>query len=174
MNRLHVARAEVRQSVERHIAYLEREIKEVDAEIQRKINGCQNLKKQRELLDSVPGLGVKTIPVLLSFFSGKRFSSSRQAAAYAGLDPRRHESGSSLRRKPRISKMGHSFLRKVLYMPAMVAVTRTEWGKAFKARLAAKGKPPLVIICAMMRKLVHVAVGVLKSGKMFDPALHGA
>ncbi len=98
----------------------------------------------------------------------QRFSNPRQAAAYAGLDPRQHESGSSVRRKPRISKMGHAFLRKNLYMPAMVAVSRTEWGKAFKARLAAKGKPPMVIICAMMRKLVHVAVGVLKSGKMFD------
>lgn len=174
MNRLHVARAEVRQSIERHNAYLEREIKDIDSEIQQKTDSDTHLKKQRELLDSVPGLGAKTIPVLLSFFSGKRFGSSRQAAAYAGLDPRQHESGSSVRRKPRISKMGHSFLRKALYMPAMVAVTRTEWGKAFKARLAANGKPPMVIICAMMRKLVHVAVGVLKSGKMFDPALHGA
>lgn len=174
MNRLHVARAEVQQSVKRHISYLEREIKEIDSEIQRKTDGDTSLKKQRELLNSVPGLGVKTIPVLLSFFSGKRFSNPRQAAAYAGLDPRQHESGSSVRRKPRISKMGHAFLRKTLYMPAMVAVSRTEWGKAFKARLAANGKPPMVIICAMMRKLVHVTVGILKSGKMFDPALHGA
>ena len=53
-----VTRAEVRQSVERHIAYLERKIKEVDAEIQRKIADGQDLKKQRELLDSVSGLGV--------------------------------------------------------------------------------------------------------------------
>ncbi|CAK8720694.1 IS110 family transposase [Candidatus Electronema aureum] len=124
-NRLHVARAEIRQSIERHVAYLEREIKDIDAEIQRKTDDDANLKKQRVLLDSVPGLGAKTIPVLLSFFSGKRFRSSRQAAAYAGLDPRQHESGSSVRRKPRISKMGHAFLRKALYMPAMVAVSRT-------------------------------------------------
>jgi transposase len=144
-----------------------------DAKIQRKTDGDADLKKQRERLDSVPSLGVKTIPVLLSFFSGKRFRKPCQAA-YAGLDPRQHESGSSVRRKPRISKMGHAFLRKTLYMPAMVAVTRTSWGKAFKARLAANGKPPMVIICAMMRKLVHVAVGGLKLGKMFDPALHGA
>ncbi|MCW5207037.1 IS110 family transposase, partial [Desulfobulbus sp. F5] len=83
------------------------------------------------LFVSLPGTaggGVKTIPVLLSFFSGKRFGSYRQAAAYAGLDPRQHESGSSVRRKPRISKMGYAFLRKTLYMPAMVAVTRTSWG----------------------------------------------
>jgi len=174
MNRLHVSCPEVRTGIERHLAFLEREINDIDSEIQQKTDGDTRLKKQRELLDSVPGLGVKTIPVLLSFFSGKRFASSRQAAAYAGLDPRQHESGSSVRRKPRISKMGHSFLRKALYMPAMVAVTRTEWGKAFKARLSANGKPPMVIICAMMRKLVHVAVGILKSGKMFDPAMHGA
>jgi len=174
MNRLYVTRAEVRQSVERHISYLEREIKDLDAEIQQKTDSDATLKKQRELLDSIPGLGAKTIPVLLSFFSGKCFNNPRQAAAYAGLDPRQHESGSSVRRKPRISKMGHAFLRKTLYMPAMVAVSRTSWGKAFKARLVANGKPPMVIICAMMRKLVHVATGVLNSGEMFDPTLHGA
>jgi transposase len=171
-NRLHVSRAEVRAGIERHLTFLEREIKDIDAEIRQKTDGGTQLKKQRELLDSIPGLGVKTIPVLLSFFSGKCFPA--RPAAYAGLDPRQHESGSSVRRKPRISKMGHAFLRKNLYMPAMVAVTRTSWGKAFKARLAANRKPPMVIICAMMRKLVHVAAGVLNSEKMFDPALHGA
>jgi transposase len=107
------------QRIERHLAFLEREIKDIDAEIRQKTDGDTQLKKQRELLDSIPGLGVKTIPVLLSFFSGKRFRSSRQAAAHAGLDPRQHESGSSVRRKPRISKMGHAFLRKALYMPAI-------------------------------------------------------
>ncbi|WP_417913549.1 hypothetical protein [Candidatus Electronema sp. JM] len=71
--------------------------------------------------------------------------------------------------------MGHSFLRKAaLHMPAMAAAARTEWGKAFKARLAANGKPPMVIIMSHdAQGFVHVAVGVLKSGKMFDPALHG-
>jgi transposase len=58
-----------------------------DAKIRQKTDGDTHLKKQRELLDSIPGLGVKAIPALLSFFSGKRFRSSRQAAAYAGLDP---------------------------------------------------------------------------------------
>jgi transposase len=174
MNRLRDARCGIRAGIERHLAYLEQEIKDIDTEIQRKTDGDPTLKKQRELLDSIPGLGLKTIPVLLSFFSGLRFATARQAAAYAGLAPRQHESGSSVRRKPRISKMGHSFLRKALYMPAMVAVNKTEWGRAFKAWLAASGKIPMVIICAMMRKLVHVAVCILNSGKMFNPALHGA
>ena len=58
-------------------------------------------------------------------------------------------------------------------MPAMVAITRTAWGRLFRDRLAAAGKPPRVIIGAMMRKLIHVTFGVLNSGKPFDPELHG-
>jgi hypothetical protein len=73
-----------------------------------------------------------------------------------------------------MSKVGHAFLRKALYMPAMVTLYKTKWGKKFRARLAVSGKSPMVIIGAMMRKLIHVAFGVLKSGKKFDPALHGA
>jgi transposase len=70
--------------------------------------------------------------------------------------------------------VGHSFLRKALYMPAMVALHKTAWGAVFRQRLAAAGKPPMLIIGAMMRKLIHVAFGVLKSRQAFDPTLHGA
>ena len=77
-----------------------------------------------------------------------------------------------MKRKPRLSKVGHALLRKALYMPAMVATTKTAWGRAFRDRLAAAGKPPMIILGAMMRKLVHVAFGILKSGTPFNPALH--
>jgi hypothetical protein len=59
-------------------------------------------------------------------------------------------------------------------MPAMVTLYKTAWGKRFRERLAAAGKPPMLIISTMMRKLLQVAYGVLKSGKEFDPAMHGA
>jgi transposase len=174
-NRKHVARAAVLEGIEKHLEYLKNEIDNIDSEIQQKIDDDPDPENQRKLLGGIPGLGLKTIPVLLSFFGGTlRFGNARQAAAYAGLDPRRHESGSSIYRKPQLSKMGHVLLRKALYMPAMVAVNRTEWGRAFKARLAANGKAPKVIICAMMRKLVHVAFGVLRSGEPFNAALHNA
>ncbi len=174
-NRLPVAREAVREGIQAHLAYLEKAITEVEAAIRHKIDDDPDLKNQRELLDSIPGLGEKTIPVLLSHFGGEpRFTKAKQAAAYAGLDPRQHESGSSVRGKPRLSKIGHRALRKALYMPAMVTITKTTWGKAFRDRLAAAGKPPMVIIGAMMRKLIHVAFGVLKSGLPFNPALHKA
>lgn len=54
----------------------------------------------------------------------------------------------------------------------MVATMRTAWGRALKQRLAIAGKPPLLILGAMMRKLLCMAYGVLKSGRPFDPSLH--
>lgn len=172
-NRLLVARQNLRKGIEAHLDYLEKAISEIDAALRRKIDDDSDLKGQRELLDSIPGLGEKTIPVLLSYYGGPpRFDNARKAAAFAGLDPRQHESGSSVKLKPRLSKVGHALLRKALYMPAMVATTKTAWGRAFRDRLAAAGKPPMVILGAMMRKLVHVAFGVLKSGTPFNPALH--
>lgn len=174
-NRLLVARDAVRAGIASHLDYLEQAIAEIEATIRQKIDGDPGLKDQRALLDSIPGLGDKTIPVLLSYYGGPpRFDKAKAAAAFAGLDPRHHESGSSVHGKPRLSKIGHGALRKALYMPAMVAITKTAWGRAFRDRLASSGKPPMVIIGAMMRKLVHVAYGVLKSGKPFDPALHAA
>ena len=173
-NRLPVARDAVRGGIEAHLEYLEQAIAEIEALIREKIDNDPGLKQQRELLDSIPGLGDKTIPVLLSYYGGElRFEKAKEAVAFAGLDPRQHESGSSVRGRPRLSKVGHSALRKALYMPAMVAITKTDWGRAFRDRLKASGKPPMVIIGAMMRKLIHVVFGVLKSGKPFNPTLHG-
>lgn len=174
-NRLLVARDAVREGIQAHLAYLEKAIAEIEASIRHKIDDDPGLKDQRELLDSIPGLGDKTIPVLLSYYGGPpRFGRAKEAAAFAGLDPRQRESGSSVRGKTRLSKIGHGALRKALYMPAMVAITKTAWGRAFRDRLVASGKPMMVIIGAMMRKLVHVAYGVLKSRKPFNPDLHSA
>jgi len=79
-----------------------------------------------------------------------RFANSRQTAAFAGLDPRHYESGSSVRGKPRLPKVGHAFLRKALFMPAMVTLYKTDWGRHFKDRLMKAGKPPKLIIGAMI------------------------
>jgi transposase len=173
-NRLEVAREAVKAGIRSHIAWLDKDIKALIVAIRDHMDGDPDLKGKQALLDSIPGLGERTIATLLSFYANlDRFGNARQAVAFAGLDPRQHESGSSVKGKPRMSKVGHAFLRKALYMPAMVALYKTTWGKRFRDRLAAAGKPPKLMIGAMMRKLVHVAFGVLKSGKMFDPALHG-
>ena len=174
-NRLDVSRDAVRQGIREHLDWLDQQIKSLTKAIKNHIGTNPGMKGKKALLDSVPGLGERTIPVLLAFFSDtSRFDNSRQVAAFAGLDPRQHESGSSVKGKPRLSKVGHAFLRKALYMPAMVTLYKTDWGKQFRERLAASGKPAKLIIGAMMRKLLQVAFGILKSEKKFDPALHNA
>lgn len=174
-NRLEVARPVIHAGITSHLDWLDKEIKQVIKQIKNHIDADPDLHDKQRLLDSVPGLGERTIAVLLAFYAQpERFGNARQAVAFAGLDPRQHESGSSVKGKPKISKVGHAFLRKALYMPAMVTLYKTDWGKKFRTRLAASGKPSMLIIGAMMRKLIHVAFGVLKSGKTFDPAMHGA
>ena len=174
-NRLEVARESVAEGIAKHLTWLDDEIARLSKAIRNHIDNDPMLKDKHCLLDSIFGLGECTTAMLLAFLAKPaRFGNARQMAAFAGLDPRQHESGSSVRGKPRLSKVGHSFLRKALYMPAMVALYRTDWGKLFRERLAARGKPPMLIIGAMMRKLVQVSYGVLKSGQTFQPELHGA
>lgn len=174
-NRLEVARDAVYDNIQTHLDWLDEQIKQLINSINKHIDQHPNLKQQRDLLDSIPGIGERTTAVILAFYADtSRFDNSRQAAAFAGLDPRQYQSGSSVKGKPRISKVGHAFLRKALYMPAMVTLYKTTWGKQFRERLALAGKPPKLIIIAMMRKLIHVAFGVLKSEKIFDSSLHVA
>lgn len=174
-NRLEVARDSVKEDIEAHIKWLDEQISQLARKIQEHINNDPDMRGRRDLLQSVPGIGERTIALLLAYsIHPGRFESGRKAAAFAGLDPRQHESGSSVRQRPRMSKIGHSQLRKGLYMPAMVTLYRTNWGKLFLKRLQESGKPAKLIIGAMMRKLIHVAFGVLKSGKPFDAALQNA
>lgn len=174
-NRLGVARQAVRDDIQKHIDWLDTEIENLLQIIKQHIDKDTGLKQKHDLLKTIPGLGERTIPVILAYYADpNRFANGRQAAAFAGLDPRHYQSGTSVKGKTRLSKVGHAFLRKALYMPAMVTLYKTNWGKVFFARLFKSGKPPKLIIGAMMRKLIHVAFGVLKSEKPFDLSLHNA
>ena len=174
LNRLEVAATEeVRRSIQAVIAHLDTQVEEIERQIKKDVDDDPTLREQRDLLASIPGVGPSTTAMFLAHFGGRlRFENSRQAVAFAGLDTRQHESGSSVRGKPRMSKQGHSSIRRALYMPAMTAMSRTPWGKAFRDRLLAAGKPKKLILGALMRKLVGIAYGVLKSGVRFNPALH--
>ena len=97
------------------------------------------------------------------------YQSARQVAAFAGLVPKHRESGGSVRGKPRMCKVGTARLRTAKYFPAIVATQHNPIIKDLSERLREAGKCPMVIIGAAMRKLIHIAYGVLKSGKPFDP-----
>ena len=169
-NRLDVALPAVRDTLQRHLAYLDWEIGELRQRIQDHIDQHPDLRQKQDLLRTIPGIGPVVSQNLLSFASRiQAFDGARQLAAFAGLTPRRIESGTSIRGKTRLSKVGHADLRKLLYFPAMNAVRHNPLIRAFAERLKANGKAPKLILAAAMRKLLHIAFGVLKSGQPFDP-----
>lgn len=172
-NRRESAREVQLPSIDMHLLWLETELKRIEKQIKDLTDNDPDMKHRRRLLDSIPGIGPKTSAVLLAYAGLKeRFREARQFAAFAGLTPKLHESGSSINRVSRMSKMGHTSLRRALYMPAMVTLYKTEWGRVFRERLEKNGKNAKLIIGAMMRKLAQVAYGVLKSGRPFDATLH--
>lgn len=169
-NRLDVSAPTVRGSIETVLATLEAQIRDIRQKINDHIDQNPDLRQKRELLESMPGIGEATSAQLLVYLGQEgRFSKAKELGAFIGLTPRRRESGSSVFGKSRLSKMGDSRLRKALYMPAVVAMRFNPVMAAFAKRLLAQGKPKMVVVCAIMRKLVHMAFGILKSGRPFDP-----
>jgi transposase len=159
--------AAVRTSLETIIATLTAEIKAVQRQIRDHIAQHPGLRDQRDLLTSIPGIGDATAAVLIAELFDKRYSSARQAAAFAGVVPRVCESG-TLKSRGRLVKIGPGRLRKALYFPALAALRFNPTLRALQTRLRAAGKPKMVIVGAAMRKLIHLAFGVLKSGRAYD------
>jgi transposase len=160
----------VRSSVEEHIAYLDRQIEQTKAAIRQHINSHPGLRRQSELLDSIPGIAETTAAMLLAEITDiTQYRSARQVAAYAGLVPRERHSGSSVRGRTRLSKIGNARLRRALYFPAITALRCSPFFQAWAEGLRERGKCKMSVIGAAMRKLIHLAYGVLKTGTPFDP-----
>jgi transposase len=160
----------VRTSVEEMLTHLKQQIARTEKLIRKHIDQHPSLKQQSELLTSIPGIAETTAALLLSEVPNiKQYRSARQVAAFAGLVPRERQSGSSLKGRVRLSKIGNSRLRKALYFPAITALRCSEFFQQWADGLRQRGKTKMSVIGAVMRKLIHIAYGVLKSGQPFDP-----
>ena len=167
-NRLDTAHPAAQASLQALIATLDQALAPLRTTIRQKIEDDPDWRGRRDLLARIPGLGDATIAHLLVLFSPHYgCHHAKQVVAYIGLAPNPHQSGNTL--QTRLSKIGDALLRKVLYLPALVAWQHNPVIRAFCERLKANGKPGKAVACAAMRKLVHIAFGVLKSGQPFDP-----
>jgi transposase len=170
LNRLGTASSRVEPSIREHIAYLNEQIDKIKQLIAKHIDGNPDLRSKRDLLDSIPGIGQATIAAILADINiFEKCDEVRKVVAFIGLAPREAVSGSSIKGKPRLGKIGHARLRKALFMPALVSIRYNPIMIGFYQRLKSKGKNGKVIVCAIMRKLVHIIFGILKSGRPFDP-----
>ena len=169
MNRIDVSHESIRASLRNHIVYLDKEIKSLKEQIAAHITDDPNLTTKRDLLKSIPGIGDATIAAILAeLHMFERCDRVEKVVAFIGLAPRQFISGSSIKGKPRLSKIGNARLRKALFMPALVSIQYNPIIQTFYHRLKENGKNGKVIVCAIMRKLVHLIFGILKSGKPFD------
>ena len=171
-NRLEGADGLVRSYIERLIELLKSEKATVEKAIAAQIRSHAALKRKHQLLCTTPGIGALTAAVLLAEMAGPdQVPRARQSAARAGLSPRRKQSGTSVDQNRGIGKEANRYLRKALYMPALVAIKHNPPLRHFAAKLRANAKHEMAIICAVMRKLIHISFGILKHQQPFNPSL---
>lgn len=160
---------DVLASINKTISYFEKEYDELLKKIKDHLDRHPDLKNDVKLLTSIPGIGELTALKMTSALEGgSRFSSARQFAAYLGLTPRQNQSR-TLKGKTSLSKMGPSALRKALYMPSIVACRFNPDVSALYQRLVNTGKTKMSALGAAMRKLAHLAFGVLKTRTVYKP-----
>lgn len=173
--RLHAARvsrttpAVVLNDIEVNLRHLSRRIDEMQRQARLVLERSTQLMEAFALLTSVRGIAEKSALLLLpELMILPPDMKVREWVAHAGLDPRKHQSGSSVERHERISKVGNVRLRRALYMPALVAIRCEPSVQAFYNKLIARGKRPIVAVVAVMRKLLHSIFGMFKHGQPFD------
>ena len=170
LHRLGTTQGTVEYSIREHIAYLDRQIEALKQQIADRIKSDPDLTIKRDLLKSIPGVGEATVAAILAeLHMFETCDRVQKVVAFIGLAPREFTSGSSIKGKPRLSKVGNARLRKALFMPALVSIQCNPVIQTFYHRLKGNGKNGKVIVCAIMRKLVHLIFGILKSGRPFDP-----
>ena len=160
----------VAQSLKDMIETLKAEIERLQQDIDNHIDRFPELKRNRQLLQSIKGIGTVMSRELVYLFASKRFKSAKQAAAYIGLIPKLRESG-KLKGRTMLSKIGSARLRAKLYMAAVCASTHNPDIKAQKARLLKAGKVKMQALGAAMRKLIQICFGVIKHQCEYQPQL---
>jgi len=159
---------EVIKSLEKTKQLIEREVKKLELQLQDLLKVWQG--EQLKNITSIPGLGKRAVALLIVYTDGfKKISNYRQLIALAGLAPREHTSGSSVRGRKGICKMGNGHLRSVLYMCSLSAIRHNGACKELYDRLKAKGKRSKVALIAVCNKLLKQAFAIATKGTTYQP-----
>jgi transposase len=167
----------VMRSIEELIRTLEEALAEVEQTIQEHVKRTTTLRQQRQHLLQVPGIGEKSVlPILVFLYRWQArtvgLGTAKGLTAFAGLDPVTHNSGTSIHKRPSISKMGNGEIRRRLFLCALGGSRAKDTPLAhFYRRLLHRRKPPMVALIAAARKILVWAFAVFQSGRPFDPAL---
>jgi len=172
-NRLAQAPTCMKPGIRRLIGLLRKEVVSMDKSMAKLIIADTHLQKAERLLRSIPAVGAQVAATILSEVPAlSSFARARDVAAFAGLTPSIHQSGTSVRRRGAMSKEGSALLRKMLFMAALNVAKRPDNPlHATFAALVARGKAKASAIGAIMHKIIRIAFGVLKHETPFVPSL---
>lgn len=171
-NRLRLAPPRVRNGIAKHVRWLERQVDEVDGDLDRLVRQSPLWRTKDDLLQSVPGIGPTTSRTLLAELPELGHLNRREIAALVGVAPLNRDSG-TLRGK-RMVWGGRDSVRHTLYMAALTASRHNPVIRAFYQRLRGNGKPPKVALTACMRKLLVILNTMTRNQTHWDPSLHPA
>jgi len=167
-NRLEHASGMARRSIQSVLKLLDKQLGGIDREIDDHMD--RHFKPQRDLLDSVKGVGPVTILTLTAMLPELGRLGRRQIAKLVGVAPLADDSGK--RQGKRMTWGGRSEVRSVVYMAAIVAMRHNPVIRTFYERLLGAGKPKKVAIVACMRKLLTILNAMLRDGRAWDAACH--
>jgi transposase len=168
-NRTELAEKEVFESIADVIQFLQKQVSELDAQIQNLIDQTPDLKRKQELLQSVPGVGKVLASTLVSQMPELGHSDRKEIAALGGLAPFNHDSGK--KRGRRMIRGGRPFIRRVLYMATIAATRFNPVIKSMYNRLLLAGKYKKVAIVACMRKLLTILNAILRDQTSWQAVL---
>ena len=162
-----MASATVAASVAAHIVWIEQQIEETMAAVRLVVASDPNLARNHALLLTIPGIGPVATATILAEIPNIADFNPKGLAAFAGLSPQEHSSGTTVRRPGRISRMGSERLRRVLYMASLSSKRSNPALNGFVQRMLVMGKPPKVILLAIARKLLVFAYAIIRAQKPF-------
>jgi transposase len=157
----------VYSSLNRNLKHLKKEITLLETRLLELVK--QDQQHQLTLLQTIPGIGMKTALFLIVVTDGfKKFETAKQLCSYVGITPTIRESGSSVRGRSRISKVGNKKLRNLLFLASFSACKHNKACKALFDRIVAKGKSKKLALIAVANKLLKQAFAIAKSGLAYD------
>jgi transposase len=162
-----VAVRRIRNSIARLIAALEKELAEIDAEIDASVRGSPAWREKEDLLASVPGVGPITARTLIAELPELGTLDGKRIASLAGLAPFTRQSG-QWKGKARIAG-GRKSVRSALFLASLVACRHNSVLKAFRQRLIDAGKPKMLIAIAAARKLLTILNAILRDKQPWRP-----
>jgi len=159
----------LQKSLAKHIAWLNKQITEIDKDLSKRLRESDVWRAKDNLLRGIPGVGAVTTLTMLAKCPELGTLNRREIAALTGVAPLANDSGKH--RGKRFIWGGRADVRAVLYMATVSAIRCNDTIKAFAERLKKGGKPPKVVIVACMRKLLTIMNSMLKNNTPWDPKI---